>query len=92
MSDSLPKRLARDSFKGQNIAQNAYITNTGGEMDFSQAMQAWAAGVTPRVEMNPILLKPQGNMTNQVIIKGKVVGTTKRQTTLKITSCGLADH
>ncbi|MGV2387634.1 MAG UNVERIFIED_CONTAM: hypothetical protein LVR29_02755 [Microcystis novacekii LVE1205-3] len=26
--------------------------------------------------MNPILLKPQGNMTSQVIIKGKAVGVT----------------
>lgn len=64
-------------FKGQNMALNAYVTATGGEIGFSQAVQAWAAGVMPLVEMNPILLKPQGNMTSQVIFKGKVVGTTK---------------
>ncbi|MCT7951892.1 cobyric acid synthase CobQ [Ancylothrix sp. C2] len=61
-------------FKGQNMALNAYVTNTGGEMGYAQAVQAWAAGVTPWVEMNPILLKPQGDMTSQVIIKGKVAG------------------
>ena len=61
-------------FKGQNMALNAYVTSTGGEIGYAQAVQAWAAGVIPRIEMNPILLKPQGNMTSQVIIKGKPVG------------------
>jgi adenosylcobyric acid synthase len=63
-------------FKGQNMALNAYVTSTGGEMGFAQAVQAWAAGIIPRVEMNPILLKPQGDMTSQVIIQGKAVGVT----------------
>jgi adenosylcobyric acid synthase len=63
-------------FKGQNMALNAYVTAEGGEMGHAQAVQAWAAGTIPRVEMNPILLKPQGNMTSQVIIKGKAVGVT----------------
>jgi adenosylcobyric acid synthase len=64
-------------FKGQNMALNAYVTSTGGEIGYAQAVQAWAAGVLPRVEMNPILLKPQGDMTSQVIMKGKAIGTTK---------------
>jgi adenosylcobyric acid synthase len=61
-------------FKGQNMANNAYVTASGGEIGYAQAVQAWAAGVVPWVEMNPILLKPQGDMTSQVIIKGKPVG------------------
>ncbi|MGI2908515.1 cobyric acid synthase CobQ [Tolypothrix sp. VBCCA 56010] len=61
-------------FKGQNMALNSYVTANGGEMGYAQAVQAWAAGVVPWVEMNPILLKPQGDMTSQVIIKGKPVG------------------
>jgi adenosylcobyric acid synthase len=61
-------------FKGQNMALNAYVTASGGEMGYAQAVQAWAAGVVPWVEMNPILLKPQGDMTSQVIMKGKPVG------------------
>ncbi|MGB3510449.1 MAG: cobyric acid synthase CobQ [Microcoleaceae cyanobacterium] len=61
-------------FKGQNMSLNSYVTSTGGEIGYAQAVQAWAAGVTPAVEMNPILLKPQGDMTSQVIMKGKAVG------------------
>lgn len=61
-------------FKGQNMALNAYVTASGGEIGYAQAVQAWAAGVPPWVEMNPILLKPQGDMTSQVIMKGKPLG------------------
>ncbi|MCD8485438.1 MAG: cobyric acid synthase CobQ [Desertifilum sp.] len=64
-------------FKGQNMALNSYVTNSGGEIGYAQAVQAWAAGVAPRVEMNPILLKPQGDMTSQVIVKGKAIGRTR---------------
>jgi adenosylcobyric acid synthase len=61
-------------FKGQNMALNAYITADGKEMGHAQAVQAWAAKIEPRVEMNPILLKPQGDMTSQVIMMGEAVG------------------
>ena len=61
-------------FKGQNMALNAYVTETGHEIGHAQAVQAWAAGVKPTVEMNPVLLKPQGDMTSQVILNGKAVG------------------
>lgn len=63
-------------FKGQNMALNAYVTSTGGEIGYAQAFQAWAAKTTPRVDMNPVLLKPQGNMTSQVIFQGYNVGVT----------------
>ena len=61
-------------FKGQNMALNAYVTANGGEIGYAQAVQAWAAGTHPTIEMNPILLKPQGDMTSQVILKGRAVG------------------
>ena len=61
-------------FKGQNMALNAYITADGKEMGHAQAVQAWAAKIEPRIEMNPILLKPQGDMTSQVILMGEAVG------------------
>lgn len=63
-------------FKGQNMALNAYVTASGGEIGYAQAVQAWSAGIAPMVEMNPILLKPQGNMTSQVIFLGKPIGVT----------------
>ncbi|MBE9079433.1 cobyric acid synthase CobQ [Romeria aff. gracilis LEGE 07310] len=63
-------------FKGQNMALNAYVSATGAEIGYAQAVQAWAAGVTPQAEMNPILLKPQGDQTSQVILKGRAVGHT----------------
>ena len=66
-------------FKGQNMALNSYVTPSGGEIGYAQALQAWAAGVTPRIEMNPILLKPQGDMTSQVIMGGRAVGNVTAQ-------------
>ena len=75
-------RILRDKgdlpipFKGQNMSNNAWIDNDGGEMAYSQALQAIAAGVTPSSEMNPILLKPQGESISEVIHLGKSVGTT----------------
>lgn len=58
------------------MALNSYVTADGGEIGFAQAFQAWAAKVEPEVAMNPILLKPQGDMTSQVVMQGQVVGVT----------------
>jgi len=63
-------------FKGQNMSNNAWVDLEGGEMAFSQAMQAFASGRIPSSEMNPILLKPQGDSTSEVIHLGKSVGIT----------------
>ncbi|MCX7780600.1 MAG: cobyric acid synthase, partial [Negativicutes bacterium] len=61
-------------FKAQNMALNSYVTKTGGEMGRAQVAQAEAAGLDPRVEMNPVLLKPTGNSRSQVILLGRPVG------------------
>lgn len=66
-------------FKAQNMALNAYVTNTGCEIGYAQAVQAWAAKVSPQVEMNPILLKPQGDMTSQVVLRGRPIGRVRAQ-------------
>ena len=63
-------------FKGQNMSNNAWVDWDGGEMAYSQALQAFASGITPSSEMNPVLLKPQGNLTSEVIHLGKSQGIT----------------
>ena len=63
-------------YKGQNMSNNAWVDLKGGEMAYSQALQAFACGITPSSEMNPILLKPQGNSISEVIHLGKSVGIT----------------
>jgi adenosylcobyric acid synthase len=56
------------------MSRNSYITEDGLEMARSQAVQAEAAGVPPCVNMNPVLLKPAGDRSSQVIVNGKVSG------------------
>jgi adenosylcobyric acid synthase len=63
-------------FKGQNMSNNAWVDWEGGEMAYSQALQAFACGINPSAEMNPILLKPQGNSISEVIHLGKSIGIT----------------
>lgn len=61
-------------FKSQNMALNSAVTPDGLEMGRAQALQAQAAGVEPSVDMNPILLKPEGEQGSQVIVRGRAVG------------------
>ena len=63
-------------FKGQNMSNNAWVDKNGGEMAYSQALQAFACGIDPSSNMNPILLKPQGNSISEVIHLGKSRGIT----------------
>jgi adenosylcobyric acid synthase len=59
-------------FKAQNMSNNAAVCRDGGEIGRAQFAQAIAARVEPTVDMNPVLLKPQGNATSQVIVRGRV--------------------
>jgi len=58
-------------FKSQNMALNSFVTADGGEMGRAQVVQAEAAGILPTVEMNPILLKPTGESSSQVVLLGR---------------------
>lgn len=58
-------------FKAQNMSNNAAVTLGGGEIGRSTAVQAAAAGIDPTVQMNPILLKPEGERRSQIIVEGR---------------------
>lgn len=64
-------------FKSQNMALNSFITADGGEMGRAQVVQAEAAGISPDVRMNPILLKPTTDVGSQVIVNGVVQGNMR---------------
>ena len=58
-------------FKAQNMALNAGVTPEGHEIGRATIAQAEAAGVSPHVDMNPVLLKPEGHRRSQVVLNGR---------------------
>ncbi len=76
----LCRLLAREGvsvapFKGQNMSLNSVVTTEGAEIGRAQWLQAVAAGAEPEAAMNPVLLKPTGERSSQVIVMGRPLET-----------------
>ncbi|WED24589.1 cobyric acid synthase [Vibrio sp. JC009] len=67
------KGIKVSPFKPQNMALNSAVTVDGGEIGRAQAVQAYACGIEPTTDMNPILLKPNTDIGAQVIVHGKAL-------------------
>ena len=63
-------------FKAQNMSNNARVVaglnGSYGEIGSAQYFQALAATAVPDVRMNPVLLKPEADTHNQVVLLGQV--------------------
>jgi len=62
-------------FKSQNMSSRSYTTGSGLEISVAQAVQAAAARCEITPELNPILLKPDGNSSSTVYLGGTKYGS-----------------
>lgn len=66
-------------FKAQNMALNSGVTKDNKEIGRAQITQAHACKIEPKVEMNPILIKPTSNTKAQIILLGNPIGNMSAQ-------------
>jgi adenosylcobyric acid synthase len=66
-------------FKAQNMSNNSMVVagpdGLGAEIGRAQWIQAVAAGATPEVAMNPVLLKPGSDRGSHVVLNGRPAGS-----------------
>jgi adenosylcobyric acid synthase len=62
-------------YKAQNMSNNSMVCSDGGEIGRAQWVQALAAGATPEVAMNPVLLKPGSDSDSHLVVMGRPAGT-----------------
>lgn len=65
-------------FKAFNLSLNSYATVDGGEIGMGQTFQAWACGLEPVTDMNPVLYKPSGGGVTQMIVGGRPLMDIRR--------------
>ncbi len=58
-------------FKAQNMSNNSVVTLDGGEIGRAQGAQAAACGLEPEAAMNPVLLKPGGERSSHLVLRGR---------------------
>ncbi|HEX7321474.1 MAG TPA: cobyric acid synthase [Mycobacterium sp.] len=65
-------------YKAQNMSNNSMVVTgpdgAGAEIGRAQWIQALAAGATPEVAMNPVLLKPGSDRLSHVVLMGRPAG------------------
>src|SRR5262245_32859348 len=66
-------------FKAQNMSNNSFVTPDGKEIGRAQAVQAAACDLAPRADFNPILIKPSGETSAQLVVGGEVAGSLSAQ-------------
>ena len=66
-------------FKAQNMSNNSFVTPEDKEIGRAQAMQAAACRLAPRADFNPVLIKPAGEYSAQLVVGGRVAGVLSAQ-------------
>lgn len=78
---AMQRGMAVRPFKPQNMSNNAAVAvipgeGAEGEIGRAQWLQTLACGVAPTVHMNPVLLKPQSDIGAQIVVQGRVAGSS----------------